>query len=132
MRALMRHFRRDLLWTEPDSRVAENVLLEAQRRRSRRAGFSTSARCCPLGDRTYYPPISHGLADPRRPHSPLSPSPAPRLNASQQVQEVEHNRLSRASQQLEGKWEQRFDALARLARDAGVRSEEIEGVRKQP
>lgn len=54
MRSLTRHFRRDLLWNIPGSRVAENVLLEASRFRLSRAD---PAGCCPIFDRTdrFYP-----------------------------------------------------------------------------
>ena len=47
MRALIRHFRRDVLWRHPRSRVAENVLLEARRWRDR---GDPIRGCCPLPD----------------------------------------------------------------------------------
>ena len=62
MRKLIDHFRRDLLWKDPDSRVAENVLIEAQRWRAGSSGStgpesgasSLSPDCCPFGDRTVH------------------------------------------------------------------------------
>jgi len=44
----------------------------------------------------------------------------------------EEHRSFAVSKRDEEKWEQRFNALAAMARAAGVRSEEIEAVRKQP
>jgi hypothetical protein len=45
-----------------------------------------------------------------------------------------HSPIYPSSKRLEEKWEQRFDtlAVARLARVAGVRYEDIETVRRQP
>ena len=57
MRALLRHFRRDLIWRARDSRVAENVLLEAARMAAtfeephRQSGLRTPTQtCCPIFD----------------------------------------------------------------------------------
>lgn len=52
MRRLLRHFRRDLLWRAPDSRVAENVLLEAARAAATLQPDGRSAPCCPIFDRS--------------------------------------------------------------------------------
>lgn len=49
MRHLIRHYRRDLLWRAPDSRVMENILLEADRWRVSRMH---PAGCCPITDLT--------------------------------------------------------------------------------
>ena len=49
MRQLLRHFRKDVLWRVPGSRVAENILLEAERFRLSR---TRPAGCCPLADLT--------------------------------------------------------------------------------
>ena len=48
MRQLIAHFRRDVLWRHPRSRVAENVLLAAFRWRNRDA--QRLRGCCPLPD----------------------------------------------------------------------------------
>ena len=55
-----------------------------------------------------------------------------RLDGAEQELEEEHRTFTAFSKRLEEKWEQRFDALARLARHAGVRHEDIEAVRLQP
>jgi hypothetical protein len=55
-----------------------------------------------------------------------------RLEEAQQEYEEEHITFTIFSKHLEEKWEQRFDALARLGRDAGVRIEDIAAVRQQP
>ena len=55
-----------------------------------------------------------------------------RLDEAEQEYEEEHQTFTICSKRLEEKWEQRFDMLARMARDAGVRSEDIEAVRLQP
>ena len=55
-----------------------------------------------------------------------------RLDEAEQEYEEEHRTFTVFSNRLEEKWEQRFEALARLALDAGVRQEDIEAVRKQP
>ena len=55
-----------------------------------------------------------------------------RLDEAEQEYEEEHQTFTIFSKRLEEKWEQRFDVLARMARDAGVRSEDIEAVRLQP
>ena len=55
-----------------------------------------------------------------------------RLDEAEQEYEEEHRTFTIFSKHLEEKWEQRFDVLARLARDAGVRPEDIEAVRLQP
>ena len=47
MRELIAHFRRDVLWRHPTSRVAENVLMAAHRWRDRGAPLRG---CCPLPD----------------------------------------------------------------------------------
>ena len=47
------------------------------------------------------------------------------LNDAEQEYEEEHRSFTIFSQRLEEKWEQRFDALARLAQDAGVRHKEL-------
>ena len=54
-----------------------------------------------------------------------------RLDEAEQEYEEEHRSFTVFSKRLEEKWEQRFDALARLAHDAGVRREDIEAVRLQ-
>ena len=54
------------------------------------------------------------------------------LDEAEQEHEEEYSTLTYFSKQLEEKWEQRFDALARLAQDAGVRHEDVEAVRMQP
>ena len=54
-----------------------------------------------------------------------------RLDAAEQEYDEEHRAFTVFSQRREEKWEQRFDALAALARAAGVRSEDIETARKQ-
>ena len=48
-----------------------------------------------------------------------------RLDEARQEYEEEHTTFTVFSKQLDEMWEQRFDALARLARDAGVRHEDI-------
>eukprot|EP00966_Prymnesium_polylepis_P197070 4566638-Prymnesium_polylepis.1 len=48
-----------------------------------------------------------------------------RLDEAEQEYKEEHQTFTIFSKRLEEKWEQRFDVLARLARDAGVRSEDI-------
>jgi len=51
MRQLIRHFRRDVLWRHPTSRVAENVLLAAVRWKDRAVDVGAPLRgCCPLSD----------------------------------------------------------------------------------
>ena len=55
-----------------------------------------------------------------------------RLDEATQEYEEEHTTFTIFSKQLEQKWEQRFDALARLAQDAGVRREDVEVIRLQP
>ena len=55
-----------------------------------------------------------------------------RRDEAEQEYEEEHRTFTVFSKQLEEKWEQRFDALARLGRDAGVRVEDIQAARKQP
>ena len=55
-----------------------------------------------------------------------------RLDDAEKEYEEEHRTFTVFSKQLEQKWEQRYDALARLVRDAGVPDEDIEAVRKQP
>jgi uncharacterized OsmC-like protein len=52
-----------------------------------------------------------------------------RLEEAEQEYDEEHRTFTVFSQQLEEKWEQRFDALSRLACDAGVRCEDIDSVR---
>ena len=54
------------------------------------------------------------------------------LDEAEQEHEEEYSTLTYFSKQLEEKWEQRFDALARLAQDAGMRHEDVEAVRMQP
>eukprot|EP00966_Prymnesium_polylepis_P132461 3062431-Prymnesium_polylepis.1 len=54
------------------------------------------------------------------------------LDEAAQEYEEEHRTFTAFSKQLEEKWEQRFDALARLACAFGVPPEDIECVRKQP
>lgn len=54
-----------------------------------------------------------------------------RLEEAEQEYEEEHRTFTLFSKRLEEKWEQRFDALAALARDAGVQNEEIGAIRKQ-
>jgi hypothetical protein len=55
-----------------------------------------------------------------------------RIDEAEQEYEEEHRTFTNFSQQLAEKWEQRFDALAQLARDAGVRHEDIEALRTKP
>ena len=55
-----------------------------------------------------------------------------RLQEAEQEFEEEHSTFTVFSKRLEEKWEQRFDALARLARDDAVRKEDIEAIRRQP
>ena len=55
-----------------------------------------------------------------------------RLNDAEQEYQEEHRTFTVFSQRLQEKWEQRFETLAQLARDAGVQQEDIEAVRKQP
>ena len=51
-----------------------------------------------------------------------------RLEEAEQEYEEDHQTFISFSTRLEEKWEQRFEMLARLARDAGVRSEDIKAV----
>ena len=55
-----------------------------------------------------------------------------RLDDAEQEYEDEHRTFTCFSKQLEEKWEQRFDALVRLALAAGVRNEDIAAVRQRP
>ena len=50
MRRVLLHFRRDLLWSAKESRVAENVLLDAVRWRTRLLTDDADGGCCPFGD----------------------------------------------------------------------------------
>ena len=50
MRRVLLHFRRDLLWSAKGSRVAENVLLDAARWRTRLRTRGADGGCCPFGD----------------------------------------------------------------------------------
>jgi hypothetical protein len=52
MRRVLLHFRRDLLWTARNSRVAENVLLDAARWRTLLRTRGAHGGCCPFGDET--------------------------------------------------------------------------------
>ena len=52
MRGVLLHFRRDLLWTAPNSRVAENVLFDAARWRTLLRTGGAHGGCCPFGDET--------------------------------------------------------------------------------
>ena len=54
-----------------------------------------------------------------------------RLEDAVQEYDEEHKTFTMFSKRLEEKWEQRFDAVAALARAAGVRSEDIEAARMQ-
>ena len=54
-----------------------------------------------------------------------------RLEDAVQEYDEEHKTFIIFSKRLEEKWEQRFDAVAALARASGVRSEDIEAARKQ-
>ena len=54
-----------------------------------------------------------------------------RLEDAVQEYDEEHKTFTIFSKRLEEKWEQRFDALAVLARDRGVQNEDIEAIRKQ-
>ena len=54
-----------------------------------------------------------------------------RLEDAVQEYDEEHKTFTIFSKRLEEKWEQRFDAVAALARASGVRSEDIEAARKQ-
>ena len=54
-----------------------------------------------------------------------------RLEDAVQEYDEEHRTFTIFSKRLEEKWEQRFDAVAALARASGVRSEDIEAARKQ-
>ena len=53
------------------------------------------------------------------------------VEAEEQYDE-EHRTFTAFSKKLEEKWEQRFNALAVLAHGAGVQTEDIEAVRRQP
>ena len=55
-----------------------------------------------------------------------------RLDDAEQEYEDEHRTVTCFSKQLEEKWEQRFDALVRLALAAGVRNEDMAAVRQRP
>ena len=55
-----------------------------------------------------------------------------RLDDAEQEYEDEHRTFTCFSKQLEEKWEQRFDALVRLALAAGVRNEDMAAVRQRP
>ena len=55
-----------------------------------------------------------------------------RLDDAEQEYEEEHRSFTVFTQRLAEKWEQRFESLAHLARDAGVRQEDIAAVRSQP
>ena len=55
-----------------------------------------------------------------------------RLGQAEQYYEEEHRTFTLFSKRLEEKWEQRFNKLAALASHAGVRPEDIEGIRAQP
>ena len=55
-----------------------------------------------------------------------------RRGEAEELYEEEHTSFTKFSKLNEDKWEQRFDTLAAMARAAGVQSEEIEAVRKQP
>ena len=54
-----------------------------------------------------------------------------RLEDAVQEYDEEHRTFTIFCKRLEEKWEQRFDAVAALARASGVRSEDIEAARKQ-
>ena len=54
-----------------------------------------------------------------------------RLEDAVQEYDEEHKTFTIFIKRLEEKWEQRFDAVAALARASGVRSEDIEAARKQ-
>ena len=54
-----------------------------------------------------------------------------RLEDAVQEYDEEHKTFTIFSKRLEEKWEQRFDAVAALARASGVRSEDIEAARKR-
>ena len=54
-----------------------------------------------------------------------------RLEDAVQEYDEEQKTFTIFSKRLEEKWEQRFDAVAALARASGVRSEDIEAARKQ-
>ena len=54
-----------------------------------------------------------------------------RLEEGERFYDEEHSTFTSFSKRLEEKWEQRFDALAALARDAGVLEESIEEVRQR-
>ena len=54
-----------------------------------------------------------------------------RLEVAVQEYDEEHRTFTMFSKRLEEKWEQRFHAVAALARAAGVRFEDIEAARKQ-
>ena len=52
MRRLLAHFRRDLLWRVPGSRVAENILFDAARLTQAGAPTLVPGCKCPFGDRS--------------------------------------------------------------------------------
>ena len=54
-----------------------------------------------------------------------------RLEDAVQEYDEEHKTFTTFSKRLEEKWEQRFDAVAALARAAGVRAEDIAAARVQ-
>ena len=53
------------------------------------------------------------------------------IEENNELYDEEHRNFTKFSKRLEAKWEQRFDALAQLAQDAGVKREDIEAVRSQ-
>ena len=55
-----------------------------------------------------------------------------RFEDAEEEYEDEHRTFTAFSKRLEEKWEQRFDALAALAANAGVCSEDINAIRMQP
>ena len=55
MRELLARFARDVLWRTDARRVAENILLEAARTRTRQPHGGGEEACCPFTDRTDWP-----------------------------------------------------------------------------
>jgi len=58
MRLLLHHFKRDLLWTVNDSRVVDNVLLDALQRQRYYGGRYHGVSGCPFADRMERPYIT--------------------------------------------------------------------------
>ena len=55
-----------------------------------------------------------------------------RLEEAEEAHDEDHRTFTTFSTRLQEKWEQRFDALAALAADAGVPTEDIAAIRLQP